>query len=55
MATMTSQQFRDFETKRLASKFKNGKGFWEDLGHGVETESKLHNQIIDYCREKGLQ
>jgi hypothetical protein len=50
MATMTSQQLRDYEARMF------GKTMSRPITNdSVEDESDLHNAIIDYCKSKGWQ
>lgn len=45
MASMTSDQLRDYEARQLKKRIK--------AGDGVEDEGDLHNDIIEFCNARG--
>ena len=51
MATMTSQQLRDYEARMYSKGLKPS----PVLTPEIADESDLHNAIIDYCKSKGWQ
>ncbi len=56
MPNITPEEYRAFQAKQMRGvPYKPG---YDQIGNilaPVETESDLHNQIIDYCKSKGWQ